>query len=152
LLRAAEVSAPFFDLLRVRPSLGRPFAATDDVPGATRSVIVSHDLWLTRLNGAPDAIGRALDLNGSPHTGVGVLPATFAFFDAPIDGYPPVGLHGDDPEWLRRGNHPDLFVLGRLQQGASLPAARAAFGVIMSGLESQYPQSNLGLTATMVGL
>jgi putative ABC transport system permease protein len=152
LARAAEVSAPFFDLLGVRPSLGRLFAAQDDTPGAPRAVLVSHDFWLTRLNGARDAIGTSIDLDGSSCAVIGVLPASFEFFDTPIDVYLPVGLHGAEAEWTRRGNHPDLLVLARLRQGVSLSAARAAFDVIMNGLETQYPQSNTGLTATLAGL
>ena len=70
LLRAAEVSAPFFDLLGVRPDRGRVFGRADDTPGAARAVIVSHDLWLTRMNGRPDAMGQSIDLDGSPYTAV----------------------------------------------------------------------------------
>ena len=152
LLRAAEVSAPFFELLGTQVSLGRLFGARDDSPGAARTAIVSHDLWLTRLNGARDAIGKSIDLNGSSYAVIGVLPPTFAFFDARVDVYLPVGLHGDDAEWTRRGNHPDLLVLARLRRGISLSSARAAFDVLMKQLEEQYPQSNTGLTATIVGL
>jgi putative ABC transport system permease protein len=152
LLHAAEVSAPFFDLLGARPDQGRVFGHVDDTPGASRTVIVSHDLWLTRLNGRADAIGQSIDLDGSPYTVIGVLPAAFEFFDTPVDVYVPVGLHGDDPEWQRRGNHPDLLVLGRLRRDATLSSARAAFDIVMRGLEARYPQSNAGLSATIVGL
>jgi putative ABC transport system permease protein len=152
LLHAAEVSAPFFDLLGVRPSLGRLFAADDDTPGASRAVIVSDDFWVTRLNSAADAIGSSIDLNGASCAVIGVLPASFEFFDTPIDVYLPVGLHGADAEWTRRGNHPNLLVLARLRHSVSRSSARTAFDVIMKGLEAQYPQSNTGLTATIAGL
>jgi putative ABC transport system permease protein len=152
LLRAAEVSAPFFDLLGARPFLGRLFAAQDDTPGAPPSVIVSHDFWVTRLNGDTSVIGTTIDLNGASCAVIGVLPAAFEFFDTSIDVYLPVGLHGADTEWTRRGNHPDLLVLARLRQGVTLPSARAAFDVIMQGLEAQFPQSNTGLTATIASL
>lgn len=152
LLHAAEVSAPFFDLLGARVDHGRRFGRDDDTPGARRAAIVSHDFWRTRMNGQPEAIGQSIDLDGAPCTVIGVLPAAFEFFDTPIDVYLPVGRHGDDPEWQRRGNHPDLLVLGRLRRDASLSSARAAFDVVMRGLETRYPQSNTGLTATLVGL
>jgi putative ABC transport system permease protein len=152
LLPAAEVSAPFFDLLGIRPLRGRLFAAQDDTPGAPPAVIISHDFWMTRLNGAADVIGTTIDLNGASCAVIGVLPAAFEFFDTQIDVYLPVGLHGADPEWTRRGNHPDLLVLARLRQGVPLSSARAAFDIIMQGLEAQFPQSNTGLTASIAGL
>jgi putative ABC transport system permease protein len=152
LLRAAEVSAPFFRLLGAPPARGRLFEDRDDRAGSPRTVVVSHALWLSRLNGSPDAIGRAIDVNGFPFVVIGVLPPAFDFFGVPVDVYLPVGLHGDDPEWLRRGNHPDLLVLARLRHGVSLPSARAAFDVLMKRLEVQYAASNAGLGATMVTL
>jgi putative ABC transport system permease protein len=114
LLQAAEVSAPFFDLLGSQPVLGRTFGERDDTPGSPRVAIVSHDMWLSRLNGAGDVIGQSIDLNGTPYSVAGVLPPSFDFFEASVDVYLPVGLHGNDSEWTRRGNHPDLLVLGRL--------------------------------------
>src|SRR5262249_37508339 len=124
----------------------------DDKPEAARTAIISHDLWQTRLDGTRDAVGKSLALNGASYLVIGVLPAGFDYFGTQVDVYLPVGLHGAEPEWTRRGNHPDLFVLGRLREGLSLSAARAALEVVMSRLERQYPQSNTGLTASVVSL
>jgi putative ABC transport system permease protein len=114
--------------------------------------MISHDFWKTRLNGSPGVVGQPLVLNGNVYSVVGVLPAAFDFFDKPVDIYLPVGLHGAEAEWVRRGNHPDLLVLARLRPGTSVASARTAFDTIMRRLESDYPQSNTGLTATVTDL
>jgi putative ABC transport system permease protein len=152
LLRAAEVSSAFFSLLGTQPSIGRLFNDEDDRPGAARTVAISHDFWETRLHGSPGVVGQSLVLNGSAYSVVGVVPTAFDFFDKPVDVYLPVGLHGAEAEWVRRGNHPDLLVLARLRSGMSVSSARTAFDTIMRRLESDYPQSNTGLTATVTDL
>ncbi len=151
-VRAAEVSSAFFPLLGADPVVGRAFDEWNDRPGGPLAVVVSHDLWTTRLGGRSEVIGRSLALNGTAYTVVGVLPPTFRFFDKRIDIYLPIGLHGADPEWLRRGNHPDMLVIARLRRGVPREAARTAMDVIMRRLEREYPQSNTGLTATITGL
>ena len=151
-LRAAEVSSAFFSLLGTQPSIGRVFNDQDDRPGAAGTVAISYDFWRTRLHGSPGVVGQSLALNGNAYSVVGVLPAAFDFFDKPVDVYLPVGLHGAEDEWVRRGNHPDLFVLARLRSGLSMASARTAFDTIMRRLESDYPQSNTGLMATVTDL
>ena len=152
LLRAAEVSSSFFTLLGAEPVLGHVFTGRDDRPEAAPTVVVSHDLWTTQLGSRPDIVGQALTLNGMPCTITGVLPAGFQFFEKRVDVYLPIGRHGADPEWMRRGNHPDMFVLARRRAGMSIDAARAAIDVVMRRLEREYPQSNAGLTATVTPL
>jgi hypothetical protein len=106
--------------------------------------------WTSAIGETASAIGKSIDLNGSSYAVIGVLPPTFAFFDARVDVYLPVGLHGSDTEWTRRGNHPDLLGLARLKRGNSLSSARDAFDVLMKQLEDQYPRSYTGLTTTII--
>lgn len=152
LLHKADVSSAFFSLLAVAPAQGRVFSDQDDAPGAARTVVISDAFWRTQLSGKPDIVGSALVIDGSSYDVIGVLPPGFRFLAGNIDVYLPVGLHGADPEWNRRGMHPDLLVLARLKRGTDLDAARADLSAIMTRLEATYPQSNAGLTATVTTL
>lgn len=73
-VRTGRVSAPYFDVLALRPILGRPFSASEDRPHGPNVAILSHALWRVVFAGRPDAIGQAVMLKGEPYTVVGVLP------------------------------------------------------------------------------
>ena len=81
-ISSARVSANFFDLLGVRPALGRAFLPKEDEPGAKPVVIISHALWLRRFGGAPDIAGQSITLNSQDYLVAGVLPEEFAFSPA----------------------------------------------------------------------
>ena len=152
LLRVAEVSSSFFKLLAIQPALGRTFTDQEDKAGAQRLAVISYALWRGRFGADPDIVNRAIDLDGIPISVIGVLPPTFNFFDEQVDVYMPVGLHGAEAEWNRRGVHPDLLVLARLKPEISLDSARSRMKGLMQRLEAEYPQSNAGLTATLTTL
>jgi len=69
-----RVSADYFDVLGVRPFLGRSFTVEEDRPNGPNAVIVSYTLWQSALRGDPQALGKAVILKGEPYTVVGVLP------------------------------------------------------------------------------
>ncbi len=71
---AAEVSASFIPLLRLRPALGRLLAAGDFRPGAEPVVVLSHRLWKQRFGGDARLLGKPIVLDGAAGTVVGVLP------------------------------------------------------------------------------
>ncbi|HEX5083500.1 MAG TPA: ABC transporter permease, partial [Blastocatellia bacterium] len=70
-----RASAGFFSLLRIRPALGRGFTAAEDIFGKGQVVMLSHRFWRERFNGANEALGKSLTLNGAAYMIVGVLPA-----------------------------------------------------------------------------
>jgi predicted permease len=77
-VRAELVSANFFDVLRVRPALGRFFTATlDDAPGSQPLAIISHALWQRRWRGDTAVIGQVVEINRFPFTVAGVAPKSF---------------------------------------------------------------------------
>ncbi len=152
LLRGAEVSASFFPLLGVRPALGRVFAETEDRPGATRTVLLSSELWRSRFGGDRSILGRSVNLDALPYVVVGVLPPSFNFFPERVDLYTPVGLNGADPGWLDRANHYGMRVLARLSPGVTLDTARAEIDGIMGQIERDHPRSNSGQKATAIRL
>jgi hypothetical protein len=74
-LDGRRVSANLFDVLGVRPIIGRTFVPQEDQPG-TKVVLLNESLWKRRFGGDPSVIGRALTLNNEVHTVVGVLPSS----------------------------------------------------------------------------
>ena len=68
-------SADLFPMLAMRPILGRAYTADEDLPGAAPVVVLSEGLWQRRFGGARDVVGQRLELDGKPHTIIGVLPA-----------------------------------------------------------------------------
>lgn len=120
-VRGARVTANFFDVLGVRPALGRGFAPGDDRPGAERVVVVSHRVWRERLHGDPGAIGRHIVVNDVPRTVVGIMPPDFAYPARHVEIWLPLAL---DPAHTRPATL-NLAGIGRLRRGVTAGAAQA---------------------------
>ena len=74
------VSPNFFDVLGVRPLIGRTFVPSDDDHGADAVLVLGHSYWQTKFGGDPDIVGQVFEMNNRPHTVIGVLP--------PVPQYP----------------------------------------------------------------
>jgi len=78
-VQGALASASFFDVLGAQPAVGRTFNADENDPGKTHVVVLSHALWQQRFGSNRAAIGGSLDLDGTPYTIIGVMPASFDY-------------------------------------------------------------------------
>jgi putative ABC transport system permease protein len=157
-LRAAGASGTFFTTLGVRAQVGRTLLPEDDAPGAT-AVAVLTDGLAQRLFGEPTAaLGQLLTLEGRPHTVVGVLPATFSMpMMADVEiwlgsdrGIPRSFPFPGDITTVRDSHI--LYVVGRLAEGVTAAAARDELVSIMTQLSREHPDTNDGLSASVVGL
>ncbi len=129
--QATAVSGNFFDVLGVRPNLGRLLSPADDIRGGTSHVAVaSHSFWRRRYNQAPGALASIMYLNNVPFTIVGVLPAGF------------YGIRkGDDPDlYVPLGSLPALFSFDPLTEGGGF---MEVFGRLKPGVSAIQAQSNL---------
>lgn len=142
---AAYVTPGLFDVLRVRPSLGRGFAPEEERAGASLPVIVSHDLWQRRFGSDPGILGRQVRVNRAVATVVGVMPEGFGF-PYRQDLWMPLQM---DPDSFSRDRSPLVFVLGRLNPGVPLDAAQAEMKRISAGLAEGYPATNRDVEATV---
>ena len=77
--QALRVTDGLLPILRVQPLLGRFFTKEDDAPGSPRRAILTHGYWQRRFGGAPDVVGRSLDVDGRPCEVIGILPPSFKF-------------------------------------------------------------------------
>jgi hypothetical protein len=72
------VSGNFFEMLQVKPLMGRTFAPEEDsAAGAHPVVVLGHSLWQRRLNSDPNIVGKTLRLNNHQYQVIGVAPESF---------------------------------------------------------------------------
>jgi predicted permease len=148
--RAVRVSDGFFRTLGVAPVLGRDFRAGEDRLEAPRTAILSYAAWQKRYGGDKAVLGQTVILNGLPNVIIGVMPPWFHFAPAePAEFW--TTLHADGSCDLRRSCH-NMYGVGRLKDGVSVEAASANMQGIAKQLEQQYPDSNRGQGAVVVGL
>jgi predicted permease len=127
------VSGNYFDILGVRPVLGRFFAADEDrTPGSHPVLVVSHAFWSARLNATPDAIGRSVLVNGTPFTVIGVAPPAFrgVYTGIQADAWAPLVMQ---PLLRPRSNLTEaswLWLFGRLRPDVDRAAARAELSAL----------------------
>ena len=135
---AATVTANFFDVLGVRPAMGRAFLPGEDAPGAPKIVVVSDELWQRQFGRIPSAIGSTLIVDWAPTTVVGVLPRDFRFGGRAAGAEMWIPLPQDDAQRQQRGAH-WLNLVGRLRPGVSVPAATRDLAAVMEDLARLYP-------------
>ena len=135
-VRGAEITAAAFEIVRVPPRLGRPLIPADEVIGAPRVVVVSYDLWQSRLDGDPDVVGRSLRIGGVPRTVVGVMPEGFLF---PVQEqlWLPLPMNAFIDEHESRGTR--MLIFGRLADGVSPDEAQAELTAAGRRLASAFP-------------
>lgn len=141
------VSDGFFRTLGVIPTLGRDFYAGEDSTRAENTAILSYASWQNRFGRIPNVIGQRVTLSGVSYVIVGVLPESFQFAPAPRTEFWTT-LRQAEGCTLRR-NCRNLGAVGRLKDGATVEAAAANLELIAKELESQYPDSNRGQSASV---
>jgi putative ABC transport system permease protein len=153
------VSANFFDVLGIRPILGRSFVAADEGHGAEAVLILSHSYWQSRFGGDPHIVGRVFQMNDRPHTVIGVLPAV-PQYPRECDVYMPTSAcpfraRSEDRMGANRRAFGLLRVFGRLKAGVMHPHATAQVALVGERFRRDYPQvypEGQGFQATTVGV
>ena len=138
-----SVSAAFFDVLGIRPIAGRTFIP-DDTSRPPDVVVVSERFWRTHFDGDTDAIGRVIQLDGTPTTVIGIVSDAFQIL-SPADIWSPLPVRRS-PE-VRRQHY--LQVIGRLAPGRSITDARADMNVVASNIARIAPETNKNWTVTV---
>jgi predicted permease len=162
------VNESYFDVLGIRPVLGRVFSPEENLTELTHPVVVlSHGFWQRRLGGDPEVLGRSIELSGVVYTVVGVagphfagtIPGLSPEFWAPLmmveklsfsgiqsqAANPPPGSTRNEQRGTRW-----LFVTARLAPGRSLEEARAQVETVGGRLAAQHPDENKNLKATVL--
>ncbi|MGB8542337.1 MAG: ABC transporter permease [Candidatus Acidiferrales bacterium] len=143
-------SANYFDVLGVRPILGRGFLPVEDEkPGGAPVALISYRLWQTHFGASPDVVGQRIEINQHPYTIVGVTPAAFqgsqtgvrteiwvpVMMEAQLDARGDL-IHDHHTFWL--------LVFGRLKPGVSLSQAQAEMTLRLRPEVKNYPEEHKG--------
>ncbi len=143
-------TANFFQLLRIKPLLGRLYTPEEDRPGAPPVIVLTYQGWKNRFAGSMEILGKTINLNSEIYTVIGVLPEEFQYFQV-VEGcvplYPWAANLPDDRSW-----RPNLYALGRLKPGKTIQEGQAEMDVISHQLEEKYPETNKGSRAMVVPL
>jgi predicted permease len=139
----AWATADLFDVLRVRPQLGRVFTRQEETPGLGNVVVLSDAIWRDRYAANPAIIGQSIRANGQPYTVIGVMPPNFRYPQNQMLWFPTQ----IDAAKLQRGSGQQLQTVGRLKPGVSLAAANADVAAIAQRLALEYKASNEGVQA-----
>jgi putative ABC transport system permease protein len=142
-IEVSKVSWNLFDVLGIRPMLGRSLTPEEDRPGVDVAVL-SYGLWQTWFGGDRSIVGRAITLDRRPYTVVGVMPPGFdfplrgrGFNGRPAAAWVPMGF--TDQQLQGRGNQFNHGVVGRLKVGRSIDEARAELEVLAGRVNERYP-------------
>jgi putative ABC transport system permease protein len=148
-ISGARVSANYFDLLGVKPVLGRVFSPAEDQHGANRIAILSHGLWERRFGGNEGIVGQTIQLDRESHVIIGVMPSTLRLQPNSAQLWTPLAL--SPGEMSATGSH-RLQVTGRLKPGVTRETAEAEMKSIARQLEAKRPHSNTGKGVEIVPL
>ena len=145
-----KVTAHYFEVMGIKPVLGRMLLPEEDAPGKNHVVVLSHGFWQRVFGGARNVVGRSIQLNGEPYNVVGVAPAGFGV-SSKLDVWTPMAFKPDETANDARGGH-YINVVGRLKPGVSVAQARAELAVIADQLAKQYPDPQKGWGIFMMPL
>ena len=155
-LSAMVASANYFDVLGVRPFLGRGFLpAEDEKPGGAPVAVIGYRLWQTHFAADPNIVGRTIELNQHQYSVVGVTPAAFQGSQTGVrtDLWVPIAMQAQfDPrgELLHDHHYFWLLVFGRLKPGISLAQAQEEMTRRMKREVDKYPEEHKGHTSVTV--
>ena len=140
----------YFDVLGVKPALGRFFSPSDDVhAGASPYAVLSYGAWQARFGGDPAIVGKTIRINRLPYTVFGVAPPDFhgtELFYWP-DVWVPMMMQPriESRSWLDERSTWNTFVLGRLKPNVSPAQAEANLNSVAVEMTRQFPNENDGL-------
>ncbi len=148
------ISAGFFPILGVNPVIGRNFTSQEDQVGAAPVVLIGGGFWKRKFGASPDVLGKAITLNGTSYTIVGVIPSTFYYNGWNFhrsDAYVPIG-QWNDPTFRDRRASMGMNAVGRLKSGVTLAQAKSDMDTLAQHLAEAYPQADKGTGITLVQL
>jgi predicted permease len=144
-VRAGFVSDTFFDVVGVRPAIGRGFqAGVDDAEGATRVCVVQHETWQSLFGGEPGLVGRQVVINNEPFTVVGIMPKGFRFPYDEVEVWVP---HHTWPVYrqqvasgaIAQRTNGIVAPIGRLRSGVRIQEARAELDAVAARIAAEHP-------------
>lgn len=155
-VRAGVVGGSYFDVMGLRPVLGRLLDAEDDGPDAAAAAVLTHRFWSTTLNSDPSVIGKKVRLGTRSATVVGVLEPSVPYpADTEIIANVVTSPHHLGATMVTVRTHRMTELFGRLAPGATLEAARTELVAVHAAMMREHPEAysahaNIRLSATQL--
>jgi predicted permease len=147
------ISSDLFDMLGVKPVIGRSLQPGEDAIGAAPVALIHAGLWQRKYGASPDVLGKSITLDGRNYTIIGVIPANVGL-DRGLGRnqvYVPIG-QWNNPLLQQRVAGLGIHGIGRLKPGVSVVEARADMDRLTSNLAAAYPEDDKGIGASLVPL
>jgi putative ABC transport system permease protein len=142
LVKAGVVNGSFFEVMGLRPVLGRLLNAGDEGPAAAGAVVLTHRFWTTVLQSDPSVIGQTIRLGPRPATVVGVLEPSVPYpEETQVIANVVTSPHHSAAMMKTARTHRMTELFGRLAPGATLEAARAELSSVHASIVREYPQA-----------
>ena len=152
---SARVGWNFFDILGVRPALGRPFRPEEDTPGGDPVVLISHAFWTRRFAADPAAVGRHITLDTGDYTVIGVLPPGFRFglLRPSVEIFAPrvFDLNLVTPAQVQGGTM-FLTAVARLRPGLAIRQAQVEMDTLAAQYRREHPKAPDADPGSIVGV
>jgi predicted permease len=146
----AEVSGQYFDVVGIKPFLGRLLGRDDDDhPGASESAVISWSAWQSDFGADPNIVGTTVRIDKHSYTVVGVAQEGFHGTEkiAQLDIFVPIANEAslDGFNWLESRSYRNLFSVVRLKDGVTAAQVQAELNTIAARIARQYPKDEEGL-------
>ena len=135
-----DVTANFFDVIGVRPKMGRVFLPEEQHSGKDQEIILSYGLWERQFASDPNVLGKSVKVDGKSYTIVGVMNKGF-IYPLPAEAWMPIDL---DPLQHSMRDSRYLWVLGRMKPHVSVTEASAEMDAITKRQAEAYPDNYKG--------
>jgi predicted permease len=156
---AELVSSNYFDLLKVKPVLGRGFLPEEvRAEGGAPVAVISYGMWQTRFGGNSNVLGKTIQLNRHELTIIGVAPREFhgslagVVFDVWAPATMATAMGTGNGTLHYRGTRDETSTIVRLKPGVTLEQARAEVSALGKRLADLYPDTNRGIDLTVTPL
>ena len=141
-IKSGVVSGAFFEVMGLRPVLGRLLDRHDDGPNAAGAAVLTYRFWTTSLNSDPSVLGKQIRLGPTPATIVGVLEPSVPYpADTEIIANVVTSPHHLGATMSKGRTHRMTELFGRLAPGASIETARAELTAVHAAMMHEHPEA-----------
>jgi putative ABC transport system permease protein len=148
-LQGMPVTKDYFDVMGLKPIMGRTFSESEGRPGAAPVIIIGYELWQRKFQGDPNIIGKPMRMSRAqtPPTIIGVMPAGVRFLPTPMASKEPnYNVNARVQYWMPAVPNPERLkssgwnVIARLRPDASLEQAQTELTVLTRRLAGETPE------------
>jgi putative ABC transport system permease protein len=141
-VRAGVVGGSYFEVMGLRPVMGRLLNAGDDGPKADGAAVLTHRFWTTALKSDPSVIGKAITLSDRPAVVVGILEPSVPYpQETEIIANVVTSPHHLDATMVEGRVHRMTELFGRLAPGSSLDSARVELRAVHAAMLEAHPEA-----------